>query len=190
MLLCCLHRISPGYCPLCYVSNLVLLRRPSSGNLHQLRFESATAQYGRQLALRGRGVSAVITWSLATAVIGLCYKNRKCSRLKDQQKSLCLSLFWDLCAMSTGGVLFWKVTGCCCFGAWLPVCSVLNSAELLRRASASTRYRSPGYLFQSICTCTASALLELCCYLVVIKRRLNLLTSCKFFIFFTQSYML
>ena len=41
----------------------------------------------------------------------------------------------------------------CCFGAWLPVCSVLNLAELLRRAPTSTRNRGPMYLFQRALDC-------------------------------------
>ena len=60
-------------CPLRCSSDPILLHRPPSGNPHHLRFESAAAQYGRQLASRGRGVPAIITWSLMTAVIGLCY---------------------------------------------------------------------------------------------------------------------
>ena len=38
----------------------------------------------------------------------------------------------------------WKLY--CCFDAWIPVCSVLNSAELLRRAPASARNSNPAYL--------------------------------------------
>ena len=62
----------------------VLLRRPPSGN-PRLCFESDTGQYGGQLLSGGQGVPVIITWSLVTAVIGLCYKNNnmKCSRLKD-----------------------------------------------------------------------------------------------------------
>ena len=47
---------------------------PPSGNLHWFRFESSMVHYGKQLASRGWGVSVIITWSLSTAVIGLCYK--------------------------------------------------------------------------------------------------------------------
>ena len=60
---------------------------------------------------------------------------------------------------------------------------MLNSADLLRRAPASARYKSPGDLFQSICNCIASVLLKLYYYLVVMKQRFNLLTSYKVFIF-------
>ena len=106
----------------------VLRSRPPSGN-PLLCFESDTAQYSRQLASRGRGVSMIITWSLVTAVTGLCYENnnRKCSRPKDQQKSLCLSLFLDLCFILKS----YRMSYCWCFSAWLPVCLVLNSTELL-----------------------------------------------------------
>ena len=56
------------------------------------------------------------------------------SRPKDQQKSSCLSLFSDLCAgvntecfiMKSSRMLY------CIFGAWLPVCSVQNSAVVLQ----------------------------------------------------------
>ena len=67
----CLLPISPGY-----GSAALLLQAgfaPPPGNPHRLQFESATAQYGRQLASRGRGVHAIITYSLTTAVIGQCY---------------------------------------------------------------------------------------------------------------------
>ena len=52
------------------------------------------------------GVPAIITWSLATAVTGLCYKNnnRKCFWPKDQQKSWCFSVAFC--------VLFWKASRC------------------------------------------------------------------------------
>ena len=45
--------------------------------------------------------------------------------------------FWaglknECCILKTNRVL------CCCFGVWLPVCSVLNLAELLHRALAET----------------------------------------------------
>ena len=112
---------------------------PPSGNPHRLRFESTTVDdYGRQLPLRGWGVPEIFTWSLATAVIGLCYKNSntKCSRPKDQQKNLCLSLFWDLCAgvNTECFILKSKRMLYCCLLALLPVCSVLNLAELLQHA--------------------------------------------------------
>ena len=80
----------------------------------------------------------------------MCYKNnnRKWSWLKDWKKSLWLSLFWDLCAgVNTEGYILKNIQMLyCCFDAWLPVCSVLNLAELLRRAPASARNRSPVYL--------------------------------------------
>ena len=60
---------------------------------------------------------------------------------------------------------------------------MLNSAELLRPTLASARYKSPDYLLQSICNCIASVLLKLYYYLLVIKRRLNLLTLCKVFFY-------
>lgn len=41
----------------------------------------------------------------------------------------------------------------CCFCAWLPVCSVLTSAELLRHAPASARNRNLAYLFQRASDC-------------------------------------
>ena len=41
----------------------------------------------------------------------------------------------------------------CCFDAWFPVCSVLNSAELLRRSPWSARNRSPAYLFWRVSDC-------------------------------------
>ena len=44
----------------------------------------------------------------------------------------CVCLFFEICVLvSTPSVLFWKVTGCCYFSAWLPVCSVLNSLQLI-----------------------------------------------------------
>ena len=71
------------------------------------------------------------------------------------QKNLCLSLFWDLCAGVNTECFILKSNQMlyCCFCAWLPVCSVLNSAELLRRAPTSARYRSPVYLFWRILDC-------------------------------------
>ena len=62
------------------------------------RFQSDSGQYDRQLLSGGQGVPSILTWSLAAAVIGRCYKNNntKCFRPTNQQKSLCLSLFWDL----------------------------------------------------------------------------------------------
>ena len=62
-----------------------------------------------------------------------------------------------------------------------------KSVEVLRHAQASARYRSNGYLFRSIWNCIASVLLKLYYKLVVVKRRLNLLTSCKVFFFFFYS---
>ena len=118
-------------CPLPY--DPIRCFAPPSGN-PRLRFESDMVQYGRQLASGGRGVSTIIKWSLATAVIGLYYKNTKCSRPKDQQKSLCLSLFWDLCAGVNTECFILKsnwLSYCCCFSAWLPVCLVPDSALLL-----------------------------------------------------------
>ena len=121
---CCLPRISTGYCPLRYGSDPVLLRRPPSGHPQRSHFESATAQYGRQRASRGRGVSAIITWSLTTAVIGMCYKNnnRNCSWPKARQQSLCLSLFWELCAGVNTECFNLKRNRMLCgyVGAWLP----------------------------------------------------------------------
>ena len=48
---------------------------------------------------------------------------------------ICL-FFWDFCAGVNSEVFILKCNRmvCCCFCAWLPVCSVLNSAELLWRA--------------------------------------------------------
>ena len=99
---------------------------PPSGNPHWLRFESTMVQYGRQLALWGRGVPVIITWSFSTVVIGMCHKNnsRLCPWPEDKQSSLCLSLFWDVAAsvntecfiLKSNQMSYW------CFSALLPVC--------------------------------------------------------------------
>ena len=95
------------------------LRLPSgfalpSGNPQRLCFESATAQCCWQLAPRGRAVPAIITWSLATAVKGLCSKNNK-TKCPDRRISrrACVCLLFEICVLvSTRTVLFWKVTRC------------------------------------------------------------------------------
>ena len=53
---------------------------------------------------------------------------------------MCLSLFWDLCAGVNKDCFILKSNWMlyCCFSEWLPVRSVLNSAELLCPAPAST----------------------------------------------------
>ena len=130
-------------------SDLVLLHHLLSNNPHWLHYESAMAQYGWQLASQDRGVPVIIT-----LLIGMCYKNNntKCSRLKEWQKSMCLSLFFEIC-------VFWHFEcftlksnrmSYCCFGARLPICLVLNSAEFLPCAPAN---RSPVLLCQRASDC-------------------------------------
>ena len=117
---------------------------------HQLRFESTTAQYGTQLVLWGQAVPAIITWSLATAVIGL-YRSVLFPTEGLVEEFVSVSFVRFACWCQHGVFFFLKSYWMlyCCFPAWLPVCSVLNSAELLWRATASTGNRSPAYLLRS-----------------------------------------
>ena len=77
------------------------------------------------------------------------------SRPKDRQKSLCLSLFLDLCAGVSTECFILKNTRMlyCYFNTRFPVCSVQNSTEKLRCVPASARFRSLAYLFQRAPDC-------------------------------------
>ena len=57
-------------------------------------------------------------------------------------------VLWCWLLTGAGGEMYFMNIVTESFSAWLPVCSVLNSAKLLRRAPASARYRSPAYLFR------------------------------------------
>ena len=63
------------------------------------------------------------------------------SPLSVTNRQINICIIFEICVLCQHSVLFWEVTGCnldvCYFGTWLPVCSVLSSAELLRRAPAS-----------------------------------------------------
>lgn len=52
------------------------------------------------------------------------------------EEGLYLSLSWEFCSAVKKEDFIWKINRmwCCCFGVWLPVCFVQNSAQLLRRA--------------------------------------------------------
>ena len=111
--------------------------------------------YDRQLAAQGRGVPEIITGSLATAVIGICHKKKTSGLNRRISRGACVCLFEICVLMSTWSVLFFRSNRMlyCHFDAWLPVCSVLNSAKLLCRAPASTRNRSPVYLCRGAPDC-------------------------------------
>ena len=100
-------------CPLRCSSDLVLLRHPPSGNPHRL-------------VTQDRSYRSVLLKTITRSVAGRRVSSRDCL----------FFFFFEICVLvSTRSVLFWKVAGSCLFSAWLPVCSVLNSAELLRRAA-------------------------------------------------------
>ena len=90
---------------------------PPSGNPHQLRFESAMVQYGRQLASRGQGVppiiNHIITRDRNCRSVLLKITTQSCSDRRISRRA-CVCLFFEICVLvSTRSVLFWKVTGCC-----------------------------------------------------------------------------
>ena len=125
----CLHyflkkfnpEIQPDTSPLRYGSGLVLLCHTRSGNPHWLHF----VQYCPQLELRPQLQVCVINTTAQSV------PDRRISR----RACICF-FFWDLCAgvKSECFILKSNQMVCCCFGVWLPVRSVLNSAELLRCA--------------------------------------------------------
>lgn len=123
-------RIPLVACALCNGFATILLWAPLSVNTHQLCFWVL-------LELRDRGVSMVITQSNTIAVLHVGVKNTTTNQQKVGvsnwriRRTAWICLFFECFILKIDWIL------CCCFGIWLPVCSVLNSAQLMHHMLAT-----------------------------------------------------
>ena len=113
---------------------------PLSGNPHRLRFESGMAQHCRAAGvarLRSSCHNYRILCDRSYRYVLQVFPTEGLEEVLFFLIRLLVLDFWaglknECCILKTNRVL------CCCFGVWLPVCSVLNLAELLHRALAET----------------------------------------------------
>lgn len=134
-------------CPLWNSSTVILLHALLSVNPHQLCFDWSKVWTA--------GVPAIITESHATTVKHTCYKhNNKQTKHKCSNWMIRRSAWICLCFVNMECFIM-KIYQmlCCCFHVWLPVFSVLNTTELMRRATSSGRKRDLAYLHRKGLDC-------------------------------------
>ena len=137
-------------CPLCSGFAMVLHRHLLSSDPPSCILSPAQRRTTGQLELWDQGVPTIITWSRATAVTGMCYKHEVFPTKGLEEKLVFVSFFRFFFFRS---VLFLKMNQklCCCFGTWLPVCSVLNSAD------CCILFQHPAEA-EALCICSSRAL--------------------------------